>query len=144
MCFDPQHLGSKEHGVIEIEPHDGNFEGLEIGWNGRYSQIRDIWISEIPIFFTKTTPTPMPTKPDILKVIPVFHIKKFWDSTYQAYAMMGHFQKCGICQPDFSHSVSISRIPHSQRLFKLWQKSKQTSLYNFINHHLTSKCISRR
>ena len=42
MCIDPQHLGSEEESGIEIGQDDGNFEGLNMGSFGWYTQYRDI------------------------------------------------------------------------------------------------------
>ena len=70
----------------------------------------------------------MPTKPDILEVIPVFHMKIILDSTYQAYAMMGNNRNCGISQHHFFQSVLINHIPMVKVLLKLWEKDKQNVL----------------
>ena len=42
MCIKLQHLGSEGESGIEIEPDDGNFEGLNMGSFGRYSQYHGI------------------------------------------------------------------------------------------------------
>ena len=101
MCIDRQKLGSQDERHIKIEPHDGNFEGPEMGPKRWYSQIRDSWIWKFSFFFTKTTRTPMPTKPDIPEVISSFCIKKIWGAHITHTPWLGIFENVGFASTYF-------------------------------------------